>query len=154
MKQLVKASYLSTVLFLPHINNPSISHVNLPNNPTAKTFTMSILPGRHSITHPKRTILSRLTHSSAITTLKSWLPPLNFITLHYLYFIVTLMITSVIFYCSSTPRWSITYTDSLFLVVSAMTESGLNTVNLSQMTTFQQALLFVLMLVSAGFCFF
>lgn len=30
------------------------------------------------------------------------------------------------------------YTDALFLVVSAMTEAGLNTVNLSTLSTFQQ----------------
>lgn len=52
----------------------------------------------------------------------SYLPPATFISLHYLYFIGTCILTSIIFYCTSTPAWSITYTDSLFLVISAMTE--------------------------------
>ncbi|RDW65510.1 hypothetical protein BP5796_10202 [Coleophoma crateriformis] len=36
------------------------------------------------------------------------------------------------------------YTDSLFLTASAMTETGLNTLNLSSLNTFQQVLLFLL----------
>lgn len=76
----------------------------------------------------------------------SYLPPLNFITLHYGYFVSVCLIASLIFWLSSDPSWSISYTDSLFLVVSAMTEAGLNTVNLSQMTTWQQTLLFLLII--------
>lgn len=76
----------------------------------------------------------------------SYLPPLNFITLHYAYFILTSIIASAIFYGTSRPSQSISYTDSLFLIVSAMTEAGLNTVNLSTLTTFQQVILFLLIL--------
>lgn len=78
------------------------------------------------------------------------LPPLNFITVHYAYFIVTCLIASLIFWGSSHPDRSISYTDSLFLVVSAMTEAGLNTVNLSQMTTFQQIVLWLLILMGSS----
>jgi hypothetical protein len=78
------------------------------------------------------------------------LPPLNFITIHYTYFIVTCLIASLIFWGSSNPSKSITYTDSLFLVVSAMTEAGLNTVNLSQMTTFQQIILWILIVIGSS----
>lgn len=78
--------------------------------------------------------------------LRTWLPPLNFITIHYAYFIIVCLVASVIFWGSSNPARSISYTDSLFLVVSAMTEAGLNTVNLSQMTTWQQLLLFLLII--------
>ncbi|KAJ4291484.1 hypothetical protein N0V88_006081 [Collariella sp. IMI 366227] len=78
--------------------------------------------------------------------LRSWLPPLNFITIHYAYFIIVCLVTSLIFWGSSNPARSISYTDSLFLVISAMTEAGLNTVNLSQMTTWQQILLFLLIM--------
>lgn len=78
--------------------------------------------------------------------LRALLPPLNFITVHYAYFVVVILLTSVIFWGSSNPSHSISYPDSLFLVVSAMTEAGLNTVNLSQMTTWQQTILFLLIL--------
>lgn len=85
-----------------------------------------------------------------MAAVRSYLPPLNFITLHYLYFITVCLISSVIFYCSSNPRWSISYTDSLFLVISAMTEAGLNTVNLSQMTTWQQIMLWLLIVLGSS----
>jgi hypothetical protein len=67
-------------------------------------------------------ILDILPWRGMANRIRPYLPEPNFISLHYLYFIGTCLLTSVIFYCTSTPRWSITYTDSLFLVVSAMTE--------------------------------
>ncbi|KAH6623862.1 hypothetical protein F5144DRAFT_595959 [Chaetomium tenue] len=89
---------------------------------------------------------ARMHKRSRCSRLRSWLPPLNFITIHYAYFIIGCLVSSVIFWGSSNPARSISYTDSLFLVVSAMTESGLNTVNLSQMTTWQQTLLLLLII--------
>ncbi|OJI85168.1 hypothetical protein ASPTUDRAFT_926391 [Aspergillus tubingensis CBS 134.48] len=74
------------------------------------------------------------------------LPPFNFLTLHYVYFIATSLICSVIFWGSSTPRRSVSYTDSLFLCISAMTGAGLNTVDLSSLNSFQQSILFALLL--------
>ncbi|KZZ93919.1 cation transporter [Ascosphaera apis ARSEF 7405] len=75
-----------------------------------------------------------------------WLFPLNFITLHYAYYFFTVLLASVILWGSSTPPRSVhvPYTDALFLCVSAMTLSGLNTVNLSDLNTFQQVILFLL----------
>ncbi|KAK3689915.1 cation transport protein-domain-containing protein [Podospora appendiculata] len=84
--------------------------------------------------------------AGAVSWLRSCVPPLNFITIHYAYFIIVSLVSSLIFWGSSNPAWSISYTDSLYLVVSAMTEAGLNTVNLSQMTTWQQTLLFLLII--------
>ncbi|KAI1473418.1 TrkH-domain-containing protein [Daldinia eschscholtzii] len=82
--------------------------------------------------------------------LRILLPPLNFITIHYVYFIVVPLISSVVFWGSSNPRANISYVDSLFLVTSAMTEAGLNTVNLSQMTTWQQVLLWLLIIIGSS----
>ncbi|GKT41539.1 low-affinity potassium transport protein [Colletotrichum spaethianum] len=93
------------------------------------------------------TLNSRRSISSG---LRSFLPPLNFITLHYAYFIGTTLLASVIFYASSNPHGSISYVDSLFLVVSAMTEAGLNTVNLSEMTVWQQVMLWLLIIVGSS----
>ncbi|KZL69399.1 cation transporter [Colletotrichum incanum] len=89
-------------------------------------------------------------HRSKSTGLRSFLPPLNFITLHYAYFIGTTLLASVIFYASSNPHGSISYVDSLFLVVSAMTEAGLNTVNLSEMTVWQQVMLWLLIVIGSS----
>jgi hypothetical protein len=80
---------------------------------------------------------------------RRWLPPCNFITLHYAYFIVTCMIASVIFWGASTGP-PIRYIDALFLVVSAMTLSGLGSINLSIINTFQQVMLFVLIMMGSA----
>lgn len=82
--------------------------------------------------------------------LRNQLPPLNFITLHYGYFIATCLATALIFWGSSTPFQSVSFTDSLFLTISAMSEAGLNTVNLSTLNTFQQFLLFLLIMLGSA----
>ncbi|KAK8208556.1 cation transport protein-domain-containing protein [Phyllosticta capitalensis] len=78
------------------------------------------------------------------------LPPLNFITLHYAYFIFTCLISAIIFWGASTPARSVNFTDSVFLCVSAMTLTGLNTVNLSELNTFQQFMLFFLIMIGSA----
>ncbi|KAN0092167.1 TrkH domain containing protein [Hyaloscypha variabilis] len=97
-----------------------------------------------------RSFKERLEDSPTLQKLTSFLPPLNFITVHYSYFLSVCMVTSLIFYGLSTPKYFIGYTDSLFLVVSAMTEAGLNTVNLSQMTTGQQFILWFLIMIGSS----
>ncbi|KKA21189.1 hypothetical protein T310_4790 [Rasamsonia emersonii CBS 393.64] len=82
--------------------------------------------------------------------IKAHLPRPRFLTLHYAYFIGVCLVTSAIFYGSSTPAGSVRYVDSLFFTVSAMTLAGLNTVNLSTINTFQQVLLFFLIVVGSG----
>ncbi|ORY15670.1 cation transport protein-domain-containing protein [Clohesyomyces aquaticus] len=77
-------------------------------------------------------------------------PPLNFITIHYIYFVAVCLISSLIFWGASTPAREVSYTDSLFLVVSAMTLAGLNTVDLSTLNTFQQFLLFFLIIIGSA----
>ncbi|KAI0594794.1 TrkH-domain-containing protein [Biscogniauxia sp. FL1348] len=87
---------------------------------------------------------------SAMHKSRAFLPPLNFITLHYAYFLAVPLIASLVFWGSSNPKYSISYVDSLFLVTSAMTEAGLNTVNLSEMTTWQQVILWLLIIVGSS----
>jgi hypothetical protein len=50
------------------------------------------------------------------------LPPVNFITLHYAYFVITCLLASLIFWGSSTTT-HVAFIDALFLCVSAMTEA-------------------------------
>lgn len=91
-------------------------------------------------------------------------PPCNFIVLHYTYFIVTPLICSAIFWGASTPSRSVAYVDALFMCVSAITGAGLNSVcptdfcitrklvtdvfqvDLSSLNTFQQSILFALLI--------
>lgn len=82
--------------------------------------------------------------------MKVRLPPLNFITVHYAYFIGVCLLSSIIFWGSSRPSRSVDYIDALFLVVSAMTLAGLNTINLSELNTFQQSILFLLLILGSA----
>lgn len=63
--------------------------------------------------------------------IRPWLPPVNFITIHWTYFILISLFASVIFWGCARPAQSIDYWDSLFLTVSALTSAGLNSLNLS-----------------------
>ncbi|PVH97030.1 TrkH-domain-containing protein [Periconia macrospinosa] len=81
--------------------------------------------------------------------LKPYVPPVNFITIHYAYFIITTLIGTLILWGASSPPRSIGWWDCLFMVTSAVTGSGLNTVNVSQLTTFQQVELAVLMIIGS-----
>jgi hypothetical protein len=85
----------------------------------------------------------------AIRRVRSNLPEANFLTLHYVYFLVTCLISAVIFWSAATPFRSVRFIDSLFLCVSAMTMAGLNTINLSTLNTFQQVLLFILIIIGS-----
>ncbi|KAK0722573.1 cation transport protein-domain-containing protein [Lasiosphaeria miniovina] len=79
-----------------------------------------------------------------------YVPPINYITLHYAYFILASLVFGAIFWGTSSPvSTPIGFVDSLFLAMSAMTSAGLNTVNVSQMSTGQQAVLVILMLLGS-----
>ncbi|KAG9084307.1 low affinity potassium transporter, partial [Ceratobasidium sp. 370] len=69
---------------------------------------------------------------------------LNFFRLHVLFFTFTPLIFAAIFYAAN-GLYPISFIDALFNCVSAMTVTGLATIDLSLLTGFQQALLFVLM---------
>jgi hypothetical protein len=58
------------------------------------------------------------------TALRGSLENVSFIHLHYFYFCATCILSSIIFWGSSTPEKSVRFIDSLFLCVSAMTEAG------------------------------
>lgn len=80
---------------------------------------------------------------------KPFIPPVNFITVHYAYFVSITLVGALIFWGTSSPAKSIGWWDSLFMVMSAMTATGLNTVNVSNLTTFQQVELVVLMMMGS-----
>lgn len=82
--------------------------------------------------------------------LRRWLPPCNFITIHYAYFVVTCLIAAVVFWGASTPAKSVRFIDALFVIVSAMTLSGLSTINLSTINTFQQVLVFLVIMAGSA----
>ncbi|RMX93745.1 hypothetical protein D0868_12679 [Hortaea werneckii] len=94
--------------------------------------------------------LSRYLDAWPLRAIRRQLPPLNFITIHYLYFTLTCLAFALVFWGSSTPFKKVTFIDSLFLTISAMTLAGLNTVNLSELNTFQQFLLFILIMLGSA----
>ncbi|KAK4152101.1 cation transport protein-domain-containing protein [Chaetomidium leptoderma] len=79
--------------------------------------------------------------------IRPYLPPVNFITVHYAYFIFSCLFFALVFWgCGSSTSVPISFLDSLYLTMSALTSTGLNTVNLSQMSTGQQMVLFLAMM--------
>ncbi|GAA6053434.1 hypothetical protein JCM3770_005164 [Rhodotorula araucariae] len=76
---------------------------------------------------------------------------LNFYRLHLLTFIFLPLIVSGIFYASNGPSAEnqIAYIDALFMVVSAMTVTGLNSILFVRMTLWQQVILFLLMTIGS-----
>ncbi|KAL4809291.1 cation transport protein-domain-containing protein [Aspergillus unguis] len=80
------------------------------------------------------------------TAISALLPPFNFLTLHYAYFIIVSLISSLVFWGASNPARSVSYTDALFQCVSAITGTGLNSVAASTFSTFQQVIIFMLLM--------
>ncbi|KAG8160329.1 hypothetical protein KVR01_009865 [Diaporthe batatas] len=80
---------------------------------------------------------------------RPYLPPVNFITMHYAYFILVGLIFAAIFYGLSQPDHSVSFVDSLFLVLSAFTTSGLNTVDISRLSTAQQVIIALMMVLGS-----
>lgn len=68
----------------------------------------------------------------------------NFYRIHLTYFIITIILASVILYGSNTSI-HLSYSDAIFLCAWSMTNTGLNTIDLSILTAWQQAVLFLLM---------
>ncbi|KAL1843550.1 hypothetical protein VTJ49DRAFT_1143 [Mycothermus thermophilus] len=96
-------------------------------------------------TFRRRQVLSRL--AAVASAIRPYLPPVNFITLHYGYFTFSSLALAVIFWaCGSSTSRDIDFIDSLFMATSALTGTGLNTVNLSEMSTGQQVVLFMAMM--------
>ena len=77
--------------------------------------------------------------------IKSNLHP-NFYRLHLSYFIVVILIFSAVLHGSNAQGFSLRYPDALFLATSALCGVGLNTVDLGILDGFQQAVIFILML--------
>lgn len=65
------------------------------------------------------------------TNIKPWLPPVNYITVHYAYFLIVGLISTLIFWGASHPALSVGFWDSMFMAFSALTSAGLNTINIS-----------------------
>jgi hypothetical protein len=110
--------------------------------------------------------------STSLEDVRQWLKAeLNFFRIHLLFFLFTPLISAGIFYAANgqfqireclghdsslatcdSQRFIVAFIDALFLCYSALTVTGLSTVNLSTLTVFQQAILYVLMGVGNVVC--
>lgn len=70
-----------------------------------------------------------------------WHNKIRFLQLHYLYILVLCFLISALFYCDRTTI-KFQYIDVLFMSVSAATNTGVNTVDMSSMDLYQLLLLF------------
>ncbi|KAE8140841.1 cation transport protein-domain-containing protein [Aspergillus pseudotamarii] len=69
-----------------------------------------------------------------------WKPHLNFITLHYAYIIFLSILALIVVY----PQGNLSAVDAYFFGASASTESGLNTVDVKELRTYQQVYLYLI----------
>ncbi|KAF2247945.1 potassium transporter [Trematosphaeria pertusa] len=77
-----------------------------------------------------------------------WTPPLNFISLHYAYILSLGLLGLIIMY----PYGNLRAVDAYFFGVSASTESGLNTVDVKDLETYQQLFIyFIPIIANLGF---
>lgn len=69
---------------------------------------------------------------------------LSFISMHYVYIVLWAIVASIIIY----PGGEVSYIDALFFGTAAATQSGLNTVDLNRMKTYQQIVIWTVAMVT------
>ncbi|KAK0110626.1 low affinity potassium transporter [Cadophora gregata f. sp. sojae] len=84
--------------------------------------------------------------AAIVKLLKSIIPlNLNFIAIHYIYLLCLAFISSVILYIPG----GLQYVDALFFGSGAVTQSGLNTVDVNDLNIFQQSILYFMPLITS-----
>lgn len=94
---------------------------------------------------PTSSTLGRL----LVQQIKSRLSSPSFLSVHRLYFLAIICVSSIIFWLLPQHHESVPFIDSLFLVVSAITSTGLTVRNLSTLNTAQQILIWILIVVGS-----
>ncbi|KAL8375636.1 hypothetical protein RB595_006964 [Gaeumannomyces hyphopodioides] len=113
-----------------------------PNDGASSSVQARLVAAWHSL---------RDAWARAYPGIKPYLPPVNFITIHYSYFIFFGLVMSAVFFALSDREdfTTLSFIDSWFLIMSSFTGSGLNTVNLSDLVTGQQAIMFLMMILGS-----
>ncbi|KAL7322694.1 low affinity potassium transporter [Mucor circinelloides] len=70
-----------------------------------------------------------------------WDTRIHFLELHYLYILVLTFIFSGLYYCEPGTDWK--YIDALFMATTGCTDTGLNTIAMSAMSTYHMVLLYI-----------
>lgn len=74
---------------------------------------------------------------------------LDFLTLHYAFFTIVPLLLAIVFWGVGRNGGEVSFVDSVFFTFSAITEAGLNPVALSNLNTFQQIILWLLIFVGS-----
>ncbi|KAI9852001.1 MAG: low affinity potassium transporter [Thelocarpon superellum] len=72
-------------------------------------------------------------------------PRLNFLVIHYIYILILMFVSSVMIY----PNQGIRYIDALFFSAGSVTQSGLNSVDVNKLTTYQQFIIYLVPMISS-----
>ncbi|KAG1444406.1 hypothetical protein G6F56_010308 [Rhizopus delemar] len=69
-----------------------------------------------------------------------WDTKMHFLELHYLYILLLTFVISGLFYCKPGTNWN--YIDALFMATTGTTNTGLNTISMSEMSTYHMVILY------------
>ncbi|KAI9322790.1 hypothetical protein BX666DRAFT_659512 [Dichotomocladium elegans] len=69
-----------------------------------------------------------------------WDNHVHFLQLHYLYIAFMILLSSGLYYCQPGTNWN--YIDALFTATTGVTNTGLNTVPMSELSTYQVAIMY------------
>ncbi|KAI9486863.1 MAG: cation transport protein-domain-containing protein [Benjaminiella poitrasii] len=70
-----------------------------------------------------------------------WDTRIHFLELHYIYILLLIFISSGLYYCLPGTNWS--YIDALFMATTGATDTGLNTIPMSEMKTYHMVILYI-----------
>lgn len=117
---------------------PSVTVIFFPSFP----FPLLLLshPTPHFTANPMLT-------SARDAVVRFWHTRVHFIELHYLYIAFLIFVASGLFYCQPGTDWN--YVDSLFMATTAATNTGLNTIAMSALSTYQMLVIFFLSLIGS-----
>lgn len=73
--------------------------------------------------------------------LRFWDTRIHFLQMHYLYILILILVFSGLYYCESGTNWN--YIDALFMATTGSTDTGLNTIAMSEMSTYHMVLLYL-----------
>ena len=70
-----------------------------------------------------------------------WDTKIHFLHLHLLYFLFIILLSSALYYCEPGTNWN--YIDALFMATTGCTDTGLNTIPMSEMSNYHMILLYM-----------
>ena len=131
-----------------HDDNDNNKPPSLRHHPTLTSLERNLGRTLSTVEHTAERTVSEIVDDDDPRPISSFLHEaahLNFYRVHLLVFVFTPLIFSGIFYASNgpSPQNQIAYIDALFMCTSAMAVTGLNSVLLADLTTWQQFIIFV-----------